>query len=597
MSPYSNPALKSAEVRLAHYSNTQFSRGRSRLTEALWLLAQWALVSSWIPGAVHRRWLLRVFGAKVGKGVQIKPGIRVKFPWRLEVGDHSWIGEDVWIDNLAPVTIASNCCISQRAYLCTGSHDWSCPTFDLIVRPIEVKRAAWIAACSTVGPGVTVGEGAVLGLGSVAARDLEPWTIYMGSPAEPVRKREIKVQVKEDLVATRSFRMPDPGQRTANGPEKLRRERLLYLCDWLPPDYGAVGQYSLQFARELAAEGRDVVLAGLSSRASSDMSEAIGQGHIRQIRLGAVAYDKTSILVRLLWTVRVNTRLIWRLRWQLCATDVVVFTGSPPYLIHWLAPLNLFLRKKLIYRITDFHPECLIAQRGSGGFVLRGIYWLTLFWRRRIDEFEALGIDQMERLAQIGISETRVRLKRDPSPVEIGPGTRSLMRPEAARGKLLLLYSGNWGVAHDYSTFVSGYLLHHRQGSARFVLWLNAVGSAVNTIADQLAHHQLPFIRGVPVPLKDLASLLVTPDAHLITLSDPFVGYVLPSKVHASIQSGLPILYVGSAFSDVHRLCTERMRAPYVRVDVGDVQKCWQAIENLARSCQEEERTYQDKSR
>ncbi len=192
MSSYSNQAPNGPEVRLAHYRNALFSRGRSRFIEALWLLVQCAFVSSWIPGSAHRRWLLGAFGATVGKGVQIKPGVRVKFPWRLEISDHSWIGEDVWIDNLAPVTIASNCCISQRVYLCTGSHDWSRPTFDLIVRPIHIKQAAWIAACSTVGPGVTVGEGAVLALGSVATHDLEPWTIYTGIPAKPVRKREIK---------------------------------------------------------------------------------------------------------------------------------------------------------------------------------------------------------------------------------------------------------------------------------------------------------------------------------------------------------------------------------------------------------------------
>jgi hypothetical protein len=375
----------------------------------------------------------------------------------------------------------------------------------------------------------------------------------------------------------------DTSRHETRGLEQARRERLLYLCDWLPPDYGAVGQYSLQFARELAAQGRDVVLAGLSSRESSDTAEPVGQGHLHQIRLFASRYDKTSILRRLMWTARINTRLIWRLRRQLLEADVVVFTGSPPYLLQWLAPLNIFLRKKLVYRITDFHPECLIAQRGSPGVVLRGIYWLTLFWRRRVDEFEVLGIDQMERLAEIGIPKERIRLKRDPSPVEIGPSARPCPRPEAARGKLLLLYSGNWGVAHDYNTFVSGYLLHHRQGSGRLVLWLNAVGSAVNAITDLLDQHQLPYVRGAPVPLKDLASLLVTPDAHLITLSDPFVGFVLPSKVHASIESGLPILYVGSPRSDVHRLCTERIRAPYFRVDVGDVQKCWQALESVAQ--------------
>src|SRR5262249_4375678 len=142
---------------------------------------------------------------------------------------------------------------------------------------------------------------------------------------------------------------------------------------------------------------------------------------------------------------------------------------------------------------------------------------------------------------------------------------------------------GDWGVAHDCDTFIAGYRLHHRQGTGRFVLWLNAVGSAINTIADQLARHGLPYVRGAPVPLEDLANLLVTPDAHLVTLSDSFVGFVLPSKVYACIESGLPVLYIGSARSDVHRLCAERMSAPYLRVDVGAAEKCWQALEELVQ--------------
>jgi len=100
----------------------------------------------------------------------------------------------------------------------------------------------------------------------------------------------------------------DTSRHETRGLEQARRERLLYLCDWLPPDYGAVGQYSLQFARELAAQGRDVVLAGLSSRESSDTAEPVGQGHLHQIRLFASRYDKTSILRRLMWTARINTR-------------------------------------------------------------------------------------------------------------------------------------------------------------------------------------------------------------------------------------------------------------------------------------------------
>jgi len=361
-----------------------------------------------------------------------------------------------------------------------------------------------------------------------------------------------------------------------------QRERLLYLCDWLPPDYGAVGQYSLLFARELAEEGRDVILVGLSSRESSDQSQKLDAGSLREMRLYAPTYDKASNLRRLLWTAWTNTRLIWHARRELRAADTVLFTGSPPYLLHWLSPLNLILRKKLVYRITDFHPECLMAQYEKPGLLLRLIYRLTMFWRRRVHEFEVLGHDQAKRLQEAGIRPERLRLKRDPSPVEFVPGTSPLSRPAAADGRLLLLYSGNWGMAHDYRTFLVGYALHHRKGTGRFILWLNAVGAAVGTIEEELKRQALPYVRGAPVPLPQLASLLLTPDAHLITLSDAFVGYVLPSKVHACIASGKPVLNIGSARSDVHGLCSELMRAPYRRVEVGDAEACLAALEGLA---------------
>ena len=135
---------------------------------------------------------------------------------------------------------------------------------------------------------------------------------------------------------------------------------------------------------------------------------------------------------------------------------------------------------------------------------------------------------------------SRARLKRDPSPIRFDHHTKPLPRPAAASGKLLLLYSGNWGVAHDYATFLAGYELHCRRGSGRFLLWLNAVGNAVGSIEEELKRRALPYIRGTPVPLDQLSSLLVTPDAHLITLSDPFVGFVLPSKVHAASNRGAP---------------------------------------------------------
>lgn len=183
---------------LADFANPEFTRGRPRLIEALWLIMQWLFISSWLPGAAHRQWLLRFFGARIGEGVDIKPGLKVKFPWRLEVGDHSWIGEDVWIDNLASIKIGSNCCISQGVYLCTGSHDWKSPSFNLITKPIHIEDGAWVAARSSIGPGVTVGRGAVLTLGSSAVSDLGPWGIYRGNPAKLIRTRQVNTPVSSN---------------------------------------------------------------------------------------------------------------------------------------------------------------------------------------------------------------------------------------------------------------------------------------------------------------------------------------------------------------------------------------------------------------
>ena len=106
--------------------------------------------------------------------------------------------------------------------------------------------------------------------------------------------------------------------------------------------------------------------------------------------------------------------------------DAVLFTGSPPLMLHFIAPLNLITRKKLIYRITDFHPECLIAERGQAGFLINVLLRLTQFWRRRIDTFEVLGWDQARRLVESGVPEERIRLKRNPSPVVFSPQLRPL---------------------------------------------------------------------------------------------------------------------------------------------------------------------------
>lgn len=363
--------------------------------------------------------------------------------------------------------------------------------------------------------------------------------------------------------------------------------KLVYLCDWLPPDFGAVGQYSLIFARQRAEQGEDVVLAGLSSAADSVEEERPSVGRLRIVRQQARIYDRADFRTRALWTARTNLELVWRLRRELRAADEILFTGSPPFMIQLLVPLNLLLGKRLTYRITDFHPECLIAELGEQTpSLLRLFQRWTVALRRRVDRFEVLGEDQRQRLLAIGIEPGRIVLKRDPSPVEISADTRPLARPEELAGHAILLYSGNFGVAHDHETFVEGYRRHHleaaRRGARRVALWLNATGAKADGVEEILRREGLPVHRSRPVPLEQLPSLLVTPDAHLITLRDAFVGYVLPSKVYGCIRSGRDILYIGSPASDVHRLCAKGV-APgrYRRAETGDPAAVVRALDEI----------------
>jgi putative colanic acid biosynthesis acetyltransferase WcaF len=189
-------------VDLSKFENSWYTSGKSKGVDSLWYflglpLLRWTV----IPFSSFRVRLLRLFGARIGRGVVIKPGVRVKYPWLLSIGDHSWLGEDVWIDNLGRVEIAESVCISQAAYLCTGNHNWSDPAFGLIVQPIVMRAGSWAGARTLICPGVEFGEGAVAAAGSVVVKSLLPWTIYAGNPASPMRSREIKPVLTGSLRA------------------------------------------------------------------------------------------------------------------------------------------------------------------------------------------------------------------------------------------------------------------------------------------------------------------------------------------------------------------------------------------------------------
>lgn len=137
--------------------------------------------------------LLRFYGAKIGRGVIIKPGVNIKYPWKLSIGNYTWIGENAWIDNLAPVTIGNNCCISQGAMLLCGNHDYRKSTFDLMVKPITMEDGSWVGAKAVVTPGTILGSHAILTVMSVGNGHLPPYTVCKGNPAVVIRERIVEI--------------------------------------------------------------------------------------------------------------------------------------------------------------------------------------------------------------------------------------------------------------------------------------------------------------------------------------------------------------------------------------------------------------------
>lgn len=168
-------------------------RGKSGWYVQLWWIVQSTLFGlspqfmySW------RRWLLRQFGATVGKHVLIRPTVRITYPWKVCIGDYSWLGDDVVLYSLGEIFIGDHVVISQRSYLCTASHDYRQPTFDMVASKIQIEDQAWLATDVFVAPGVNIGRGAVVGARSSVFEELPAMKVCIGTPAKPIRERVIQ---------------------------------------------------------------------------------------------------------------------------------------------------------------------------------------------------------------------------------------------------------------------------------------------------------------------------------------------------------------------------------------------------------------------
>lgn len=173
-------------MNLSDYDSSGFSRGTPRFQEAFWILCEGVFFLPWwpVPSGI-RAWLLRCFGAKVGRGLVIRSGVDISFPWRLSLGDHVWLGEGVKILSLDQVSIGSHVCLSQQAFLCTGSHDHRHENFSLLTKPITIESEVWVAARAFIAPGVRIGSKALVGACAVVLHDVASSTFVAGNPARP----------------------------------------------------------------------------------------------------------------------------------------------------------------------------------------------------------------------------------------------------------------------------------------------------------------------------------------------------------------------------------------------------------------------------
>jgi putative colanic acid biosynthesis acetyltransferase WcaF len=179
------------KVRLDLFDSAiNFERGASSPKFIFWYLLKSFFFLSSIPyPSKFKAFILRCFGAKIGIGLVLKPRVNIHFPWKLEIGDHVWIGEEALLLNFEMLTIESNVCISQRAFLCGGNHDYTIPSMPYRNGKITLKEGSWAGASSFIGPNVTIGINSVVAANSVVSKSLPENGIYSGNPIKFIKKR------------------------------------------------------------------------------------------------------------------------------------------------------------------------------------------------------------------------------------------------------------------------------------------------------------------------------------------------------------------------------------------------------------------------
>lgn len=517
---------------LNSFSNTDYDPGRSLAWRSLWLLiGSKLLATSLIPFYPFKRSVLRAFGARVGKYVVIKPGVRVKYPWKLEIGDHSWIGEDVWIDNLATVSIADNVCISQGSYLCTGNHNWNSPHFDLRTEPIKLKSHVWIGAKTMIGPGVIAEEGAVTTIGSVVRKNLQAWSINSGNPCSEIKKRSQQGKPNKSILFVNQSFYPDT---TASA--QFIHDAASHLCK---------NDFPVQV---LASSQNYITLEPLSKFEVID--------NISIYRSGRRLFESKNKLLRALNALWIAGCLTARAL-VLPKVDVIITCTSPPLIsiplrfvawlkgaehIAWVFDLNpdqaaaagWINKTSLSYKICE---KLLVSTLAASDAVIT----LDKYMSKKIED-KGVSPKSIHEVSLWINSDTDTPIKRE---------NNTFRSQNFCPKDFVVLYAGNLSLCHPIKPLLDAAIILRDEKDIVFAFV--GGGPRMAEIEDAIVRHSLTNIRVIPYqPRSALDQVLESADLHVISMGESYVGIVHPSKTYGVLGSGKPFVFLGPKNSFIY---------------------------------------------